>query len=345
MAKILLFTDNHFCETSSIVRKIGIKYSVRLENQIQSLNWLENLAVEKECTAVICAGDFFDKPVLTDNELTALRDIRWNDLPHYFLVGNHESEEVDLCYSSTKALENYKLNRFVISEPTAIELAGRLFKFLPYIGERNRQSIEKYFTGEKKEGTVIISHNDIKGLQLGPIETKIGFELEDIKNNCSLFINGHIHNGTELEKNIINLGNFTGVDFKEDATKYKHNILILDTDTLEYELVENPHALKFYHIEINTDANLNTILELPQNSVVSVTCISSLAEKVNKLLDSSQNIVASRVMLLRTADGTAEQDLDDLGITTDYMAKLVEFSHEKLENSEILDYELAEICK
>ena len=44
--KILCFTDNHFCERSSIVTKYGTKYSLRLENQLASINWVEQLAID-----------------------------------------------------------------------------------------------------------------------------------------------------------------------------------------------------------------------------------------------------------------------------------------------------------
>lgn len=36
--KILLYTDNHFCEKSSIINKYGEKYTYRLENQLKSIN-------------------------------------------------------------------------------------------------------------------------------------------------------------------------------------------------------------------------------------------------------------------------------------------------------------------
>lgn len=36
--KILIYADNHFCETSSIIRSYGDKYTLRLENQIKSIN-------------------------------------------------------------------------------------------------------------------------------------------------------------------------------------------------------------------------------------------------------------------------------------------------------------------
>ena len=119
--KILCFTDNHFCERSSIINKFGTNYSIRLENQIQSLNWVEQLATDNNYDMIICCGDFFDKAHLTDQELTALQEIKWNkNIPHYFLVGNHESEESDLQFSSTKALAAE--NRYIIDTPKILNI-------------------------------------------------------------------------------------------------------------------------------------------------------------------------------------------------------------------------------
>lgn len=36
--KLLIFSDNHFCERYSILTKFGTKYYIRLENQLESLN-------------------------------------------------------------------------------------------------------------------------------------------------------------------------------------------------------------------------------------------------------------------------------------------------------------------
>ena len=36
--KVLLYTDNHFSQYSSILRNRGERYSIRLENQIKSIN-------------------------------------------------------------------------------------------------------------------------------------------------------------------------------------------------------------------------------------------------------------------------------------------------------------------
>ena len=156
--KLLIFSDNHFCERYSILTKFGTKYYIRLENQLESLNWIENLAIEKNCDLVLCAGDFFDKPQLTDQELTAIRDIKWNGLPHYFLVGNHESEENDLQFNSTKALEGP--NRFVKSSPELVE-----FKDCEIAFEQIKLIVSDMWEDEKMldlsdDGAVVSRFND-----------------------------------------------------------------------------------------------------------------------------------------------------------------------------------------
>ena len=57
-------------------------------------------------------GDFFDRSAITDEEISALKEIVWNDKLKYFLVGNHESSRADLQTSSTNALrrENIVIN-------------------------------------------------------------------------------------------------------------------------------------------------------------------------------------------------------------------------------------------
>ena len=113
---------------------------------------------------------------------------------------------------------------------------------------------------------VVFSHNDIAGLQLGKYISKNGFTINDINSNCSLFINGHLHNATKYN-NIVNVGNLTGLNFSEDAFRYKHSVYILDTDTLTITEFENPFAFNFYKI-----TSLQQFSELKSNSVITIQC-------------------------------------------------------------------------
>lgn len=342
--RILCFTDNHFCENYSIVKKQGTNYSLRLENQLLSLNWLEETAVANNCDAIFCLGDFFDKPDLNEKEITAVKDIKWSSIPHYFLVGNHESSVNDLQYSSTKILEAD--NRIIISTPTILTLGGIDFCMLPYVVESDRQDLSSYFPAERTKPRFIISHNDLRGIQMGPVVSKTGFSIEEIEANCDLFINGHLHNGQKITNKILNLGNFTGKDFGEDANKYPHNVLLIDTETAELKFIENPHAFNFYKLEINNTDQANTFeTYLKNQAVVSIKCKDFLLETVKQKIDSSTKIIESRVVIARDeiALNDAEIDISDLAL--DHLEKFVECCKEKIDNSDILDFELAEICR
>ncbi len=340
MKKVLIFTDNHFCEASSVLRQFGTKYSIRLENQIESLNWLEKLAVEKGCAAVICAGDFFDKPNLTDSELTALQDIAWNDLPHFFLVGNHESSVNGLRFNSTKALESNK--RKIISEPTSATANGTEICFLPYVIESDRKPVSDYFR-EKHGKRVIISHNDLLGIQMGPVVSKTGFAIKDLEDNADLIINGHLHNGQRISDKIMNLGNLTGQNFGEDAMRYKHNVMILDIDELSFELIENPFAFNFYKIEIKDETGLLKLHQLKSNAVVSISCADNMLADCKAALSKAVNIICSRLIVFKRPTGENGED-GKADFSVDYIAKFITCARNACENNKILEEELNEIC-
>lgn len=252
--KILLFADNHYSQYSSIIRSRGEKYSTRLENQIKSLNWVNQVALEENCELMICLGDFFDKPELDAEELSALKEIQWNNLKKYFICGNHEASINNLQFNSANALSAIGK---IIDKPTLLGGFGYRLMLLPYINEQNRLNISEYFNREldgimetqEVKSNIILSHNDISGIRYGQYLSQNGFNIEDIEQNCSLYINGHLHNQTQISKKILNLGNLTGQNFSEDGFKYSHSIAILNTETLSVDLIDNPYAFYFYKIE------------------------------------------------------------------------------------------------
>lgn len=300
--RVLIYTDNHFSTSSSIVRKEGKTTSLRLENQIESLNWVERLGEEKDCDMVVHLGDFFDKPELTAKELTALKDIKWNSLRHVFLVGNHEMASADLKFNSLNALSKVGT---IINYPYYESGFGFRIIYLPYILETDRKPLRQYIreaigdsweTQEVKK-TIILSHNDIAGIRYGQWESKAGFSVDEIYNSCDLFINGHLHNQTQINDKMLNLGNLTGQNFSEDAFKYSHCAAILDTETLKVDLINNPYAFNFYKLEINTEDDLSVFDKLTKPSVITVSTPMRLVDKVKeKIKELEDVIVESRVV-------------------------------------------------
>ena len=340
--KILIYSDNHFCTYSSIIRSRGEKYSTRLENQIQTLNWIEQLSIKENCDAVFCLGDFFDSYMLNSEEITALKDIQWNDLPHYFLVGNHETNLSNLLYSSSNIFSG--INNFRIIDHILPCVFNKFtLILLPYI--KNYADIDLFkITNVGLGKKIILSHNDIKGINYGTYISTNGLDISDIENNCDLFINGHLHNGTEIKPNIINIGNVTGQNFSEDANIYKHNAIILDLDTLQIEYKENPYAFKFYKIN-----NLEELKhkDFPQNSIVSIRCTYNDIDNVKNYISSINAIIEYKIILDFTKDKSDTKNKNIIITNSDVKKAFYNFIVDsvKSDNYEIIKEELQEVCK
>lgn len=356
--KILLYTDNHFCTSSSIINGVGKKYSVRLENQIQSLNWVHELGLREDCALEICLGDFFDKEVLNSQELSALKELTWNDtwndIKKEFLVGNHEMGNQDLSYNSTNALSEYG---HICNKPTLIVDKKCNIILIPYVLESNRKPLKDYideaFNNSKEEFNrdlpiIILTHNDIKGINYAGFESKHGFDLNEINENCILFFNGHLHNKTSfdlLDSTIYLIGNLTGLNFSEDASKYKHCAYVLDTDTFTIKEYENPYAFKFYKLEIENENDIDTIKDFELNSVLSIKVRQDLVDKVRESVYNNKNIIKSRIMIIpETIEGINNQEI----ISKDHISQYKEFTYPKLKeelsvSDEIIKEELGRL--
>ena len=127
--KLLICGDVHWSTYSSIIRRRGDKYSKRLENLINSVNWVEEMAETYNCDSVIYAGDFFDRSDMNAEELTALQEIVWAPMQHVMLIGNHEGLTNDLSLSSShvfKLIPNAKVvdKPAVVVEPPTVIVVG-----------------------------------------------------------------------------------------------------------------------------------------------------------------------------------------------------------------------------
>lgn len=349
MARFLIFSDVHWGRTSSIIRRQGKKYSIKLEHLIQSMNFVLDQAKQKNCEFLICAGDMFDKSICTDEELTALSEIKWTDLPCYFLCGNHESSVDDLRYSSVFALLNgaNKDKLYFINQDIPIKLSSAEVHFLPYISEITRQELHSYLTEQDKTKTqILISHNDLKGINYGGIESQLGFTVNEIEANCDVCFNGHIHNAGRISKKILNVGSLSAHNFTNDSFKYKYGCWVIDTDDLSVEFIENPYSFNFYKVDVLEERDLNQVSNLKNNAVVSVRTKTSLAEEVQEIIaQQKETIVESRIVPIQelAAELTAENPLENLSM--DHLAEFIIFCKAALTNTNVLQEELSAICK
>lgn len=286
MSKILIYSDNHFCSYSSILRGRGNKYSLRLENQLATMNWLKDIAIKYNCSSMWCLGDFFDKSTLNAEELAALSEIQFPNCTQHFLVGNHEIGLRDNSFSSA---HTFLLNNEceVYDKPAILAIDDTLIYVLPYqLNTSVENNVIKYFPEidtSKFRYKLLLSHNDLKGVQLGKFISKSGLDVAILSKNFDLVVNGHLHNHNIVTRNIVNIGNITGQNFSEDGFKYSHYAMIYDCCTGDYELIKNPTALNFFQVDfVDKDIDyINKISLLLANGVCVIKCNEKDFEYIN----------------------------------------------------------------
>jgi hypothetical protein len=148
-----------------------------------------------------------------------------------------------------------------------------------------------------------------------------------------------------VSNRVLNLGNLTGKDFGEDATRYPHKVIIIDTDTFKFETIENPYALNFYKIDILTEDDLKLLNTVKSNAVISIKCLDTYIETVREKVAQNSNILDTRIILIKTFEETEEQTVDISDLAVDQGVKFAQCCREKLDNTPILEAELAEILK
>lgn len=334
MAKILIYSDVHFSQTSSILRKMGDKYTVRLEKLIESVNWAESLADTHNCDEIVCLGDFFDTPHLGPMEISALSDIKWSNKPHTFVLGNHEIKTKNRDISS---LHLIKLLGFeLITEPTVKAYDDIEICYLPYMFEHI--PIENIFNSGNKK--IILSHNDIKNVELNGYIFDSGFSIENINEKCELFLNGHIHTYGKYG-NMINVGNLCGQNFSENNVK--HRAYILDTDSLELESFDNPYAINFY--KFNFVKKVGSLNKIKENAVVSIKCSEKNVDTIKELVDNNKNIIEIKYIIV-SEELTSDIKLEEENIAKiDHLQSLKDYIIDVLGNTEIVNKELNTLTK
>lgn len=330
--KICIFGDVHWSQYSSIVRQRGERFSIRLENLIQSMNWVEDMTREYNCGMCISLGDFFDASTIDAESITALQEVSWNEIQHIIVAGNHEMARADNHYSSANILS---LLPFVdvVTFPKQIRLCESTnLMFLPYVLEPDKCNISELFT--KNNIDYMFSHNDLKGVNYGSFVSKTGFSVDDISAVCDRCFNGHIHNEGVCGDNIINVGNLTGQNFSEDATKYSHKIIILDTETDDITILENPYAMNFYKVDDLSDVRKD-------NAVVTLKT-SDVSQKEN--LKNMKNVIAYKVIadVKKTGKKASSVPSKD-AINIDHLKMFSDYVHSNMGDTEIINQELSEV--
>jgi len=338
MRRYLLYSDVHFCSNSSIVRRRGEKYSARLHNLIDSISWAEHLAESEKCDEVVCLGDMLDRSDMTAEEITALQDVYFSKLPHTFITGNHEANTSSLEYSTAQVFKS--IGAKVVTDVEVRDItSGVDLYFIPYFINDTIKPFKEYMVDNGKKH-IVLSHNDLAGIQYGKFLSSSGFDVNEVLDNCTLFINGHLHNSSVIKDRIFLVGNLTGLNFNENARKYMHYAFILtinDDDSVDLDPYVNPFAYNFYKLYINSESDIAQLDSLLNNSILSVSCNNSLVEQVKEKLNSMENIVEYKIIATFNS-GESVEEIDFK--VEDHLKQFIEYVQTKIDPSDILTEEL-----
>jgi DNA repair exonuclease SbcCD nuclease subunit len=221
----------------------------RLDN-LDKMNQLFDM-IEDLGNDCIILGDLLDTKELIRGKCLNLYLKRMRNSKLFFsvLVGNHDRFALDSEEHALQALGHLSNVRLVNSPRglyTDEDEHGKFLAMVPYIHDpkKLREALESV-----KKADIIFCHADIKGFDYGNgLLSKEGLDLEDLA-HYPMIVSGHYHKYQKLN-NITYLGTPFSHSFGEsNQDKY---LGILDTDTMELELLETPFPR---HKTITIDAS------------------------------------------------------------------------------------------
>lgn len=305
--KLLIRGDDHFALNSSIILGSTGSTKGRLNNLIDSYKWFYNLAKGYDMT--VDMGDLTDSPTLRSEVITAISEAfsyRNDSIPEMYILGNHERLSSDGNINAVNFLSSMS-NYTVYTNPSVNIINRVMFCVYPYVS-LNEDELDKFKSWidtdvksvDKKsyDRKLLFTHNDLFGADLGGWVSKSGLDPNLLSKNFDLTFNGHIHNGSWVKKNVLNLGSLSGQNFSSKFVNWEPSIASYDTDTNKVELIPNPHALKFRTVTANSKSDLiKKIADIKGTDSygISAKVPLDLIDETRRILNNTEGIVGSRV--------------------------------------------------
>lgn len=315
--KILFFSDIHFHHTHTFSKITEEGFSTRELEHLSCADTIIKICKEEKVDKIIFGGDMYQTvgDSMSGQILAAISEflekLQTLEIPIEILVGNH-----DLCFS-TNSVHIHKLrtfknwhNIYLYDEPYEADY----IVYMPYCtdNQQAQQFLENVIEKEKK---LVISHLEIKGINLGNgIFTEKGVELDLLK-QFKMILQGHYHSGGSLAKNIQICGSTQRLSFKDKGTA-RNNIILYDTNSnkIERRSFECPDWLTF------TDDNIEDLLKADSNNYVKVDVSMDilLTDEIKKKLDTFKgkdvHVDLTRIIVNKQIDNdfVSEDEVDVL---------------------------------
>lgn len=180
------------------------------------------IAQDVKPDVIVCLGDLLDRhETIHVSPLDRSTDFLYRltqIAPTYLLVGNHDRPNNSHFLTTEHPFTAHKKwpNLTVVDTVLTQEFQGLKFIFAPYVPPgRFQEALDK--TNTSIEGvSAIFSHQEWFGVQMGAIQSTVG----DVWPTTNpLVINGHIHDYSWTQPNLVNIGTPYQLNFGERDNK------------------------------------------------------------------------------------------------------------------------------
>lgn len=235
--KILLFADSHIG---------GRNPKSRIDNYYQSClqKFDEIIELSKKCDIIICAGDFWDSPIVANSLVDDILDrIDVNKKDFYFIYGSHDMSYYNIESSTSSSLSHMIRRSKYVKHLKEIEDKDFYIKGYDctFQGEQMIKDNGIIHTSNKKL-TLAITHQFIT---IKPfLKEVLHIQAKNIRTNYDIIYCSHFHHSFDEIINVhrfINLNSIGRTDIRE---QHQPQIAILDTETGQIEKIQLKSAKK-----------------------------------------------------------------------------------------------------
>ncbi len=314
MAKVCLISDTH----------LGVKKSneIFLNSQVNFMRdeFIPYLT-DNRINDIYILGDLFDnRNHINIKTLKVSFELFENDLKPFnvsILLGNHDIYyNTNIQTHSLKWLEKFK-NITLIEEIQEIDVHGLKVLAVPWLV--NTKIFNDYLSNNVIEAKVCFGHFQTAGFLFSKHTlSETGMDGGVLFNNFKITFTGHFHTRSKQKKNG-NVVQYLGSPYHltRNDTGDEKGFTILDTETLEYEMIDNKHCLRYISLDYPTTRGISK-KEIKGN-IIDVNIVYNEdynEEKVQQFLNKIEQMKPALPPIPKVING-----LSTLANSDDYMVK------------------------
>lgn len=317
MSKIAIFSDLHLGVHSNSVMWQNIA--------LEWVKWFARDLKSKQIETVIFCGDFFEHrdAVGVDTLHTAYNVLK--ELEDFNLImfpGNHDCFFKDTSDVHSLSIFKNSRNITIIDKPTQMML-GSCNAFLCPWGTKYE---------EIQEADVIFGHFEVQTFKMNTFKLcENGLSVRKMLEKSSLIFSGHFH---FRDERIFEIGTivYVGNPFQADLNDSNNakGYYLLDTETKDYEFVENTQSPLIYQFKLSNlvvrDTDIEEIIEKTHNNIITFIIDEEVTDEHISIIKTRLSSFKPRQINFEVVDVQSAVDIEQLhDVVIDTENMLVEF--------------------